>query len=214
MDLGAVLGRPFKDSNWLTTCAKAGVLILIPLVGGIALGGWTKRVAAAYLRGEDQLPDPFVDIGGDIRRGFSQFLMTLVVFSPVILLMCTGVLTGIVMDEGGLGAIVILLAYAVGGIAALVMQVLFPAIMCAHLRTGDIWVLPELFRTDFRRILSAPVDYLMLLVVVWIAGMVGGIGTVACYVGLLVTFPLSLVMSMAAYVSWLEKEGVRQIAGV
>jgi hypothetical protein len=56
--------------------------------------------------------------------------------------------------------------------------------------------------------------YVMMLVVIWLAGMVGGTGAAACYIGLLVTVPLSMVMRTAAYVAWLEKEGVRQIAGV
>ena len=203
MDLAVILKRPLNDPNWLTTCLKAGVLVCVP-VANIAALGWSKRVYAQYREGgNDILPDPFEDIGGDLALGFSAFVAILggllPMYAVVIGLVCCGV--GVDL-AGGMGIGTVLANLAVLPLS-LLAGALGPAALWVHLRTGDLWVWNHtssaiaVFKGDSQR-------FLMLCVALFVANIVSSAGVAVCCVGLILTVPLAMLMSSSALAAFDE----------
>lgn len=197
MDLATILKRPLNDPNWLTTCLKAGVLACIP-IANIAALGWSKRLYAQYRAGgNDILPDPFEDIGGDLARGFSSVIAILGGMLPLYVIFFGFGCCAIGIDMmGGMG-IATMLVNLMSLPMSLVVGVLAPIALWVHLRTGDLWVWNHtssalaVIKGDTQR-------FLMLCVAMFVANMVSGAGVALCCVGLVLTAPLALAMSSAA----------------
>jgi hypothetical protein len=203
MDLAVILRRPLNDPNWLTTCLKAGVLVCVP-VANIAALGWSKRVYAQYrASGNDVLPDPFEDIGGDLALGFSAFVAILGGLLPMYAVAFGLFCCGFGVDlAGGMGLGTMLANLAVLPLS-LLAGALGPAALWVHLRTGDLWVWAHASRAlavlkgDSHR-------FMILCVAMFVANIVSSAGVAACCVGLVLTVPLAMAMSSSALAAFDE----------
>ncbi len=203
MDLAALLKRPLNDPNWITTCLKAGVLACIP-IANIAALGWSKRVYAQYRAGgNDILPDPFEDIGGDLGQGFAAFVAILGGLLPmyVVIFGVSCCAAGVDM-AGGMG-VASMLANLVTLPVGLLAGILAPAAMWVHLRTGDLWVWNHTSRA-LAVVKSDTQRFLTLCVALFVSNMISGLGAAACCVGLILTVPLAMAMSAAALAAYDE----------
>jgi hypothetical protein len=203
MDIGTILKRPFNDPNWMTTCLKAGVLAIIP-IANIAALGWSKRLYAQYRSGgNDILPDPFEDIGGDFGRGFSAFVAILGGLLPLYALMFGTACCAAGIDMAGAMGIASMLANLVTIPVSLLAAVLAPAALWIHVRTGDLWVWNHTSRA-LAVVKSDTQRFLVLCVCMFVSGMVSNVGFAACCVGMVLTVPLAMAMSSAALAAYDE----------
>ncbi|MFP4320882.1 MAG: DUF4013 domain-containing protein [Anaerolineales bacterium] len=76
---------PFQDQDWIKKIAIAGVLVIVPILGWVALAGYVVRVIRGVLQGSQQLPE-FDDFGGDFSRGVMLFVGGLLYSIPTIFL--------------------------------------------------------------------------------------------------------------------------------
>jgi hypothetical protein len=92
---------PFEDRDWVTKIAITLVLLFIPILGWLVIGGYTVRLIRNVLTGEDRLPeyDDWVD---DFVRGLVVFIAGLVYNFPAILLACCTAPIG----DNGVGQVV------------------------------------------------------------------------------------------------------------
>ena len=203
MNLGDAFKRPMSDPEWIKKCGMAGLMVLIPIVGTFAVLGWSIRYYEGLGQGETNLPDPFGDVGGDIVRGFKLAISIMISLLPLLLAFtCAGLMpvifSAIDNDLAPVGALLSLLIILP---SALIAAAITPAAEIAHLSTGNV-VAFSAMGPVLSRAKSSIGNYAMLVVGMVVAGIVGQLGVIACFVGLIVTLPLSFAMRMSLVNAW------------
>lgn len=190
----------FRDPDWLAKVAIMGLILLIPIVGGINGLGWMLAAVDRLRAGEERLPPANLDY---IGRGFQLFVVYLVYYlalavialalylPAIIVLSAQGhgqanaafVLVGLVLLAGALAVVTL------GGLA---LTFAMPAIVLAVDRGGisaglHVGVIVERARGSLINTLIAG---LMLIA----AGLLGQLGSVACFVGVVFTSAYALMV--------------------
>lgn len=207
MNLGDAFKRPMSDPEWIKKCAMTGIMLLIPLVGGFAVIGWSQRYFEGLSQGESNLPDPFGDVVGDIVRGLKLGISMVISMLPLLLLFfCAGAFPPI------LGAIDDDLAIVGVGLMALILIptslltiAWAPAAEIAHRSTGNV-VAFSAIGPVLGRARQNIMGYIMLIIGVVVAQIIGQLGVIACVIGVFVTLPLGLAMRVSLINSW-QSEG-------
>ncbi len=204
LDLGRAIGAPFKDKRWLGKCAVMGLMLLIPIVGSFNLSGWMKAIADRRIAGGDDadtLPEASLDY---IGAGWRLFLAYLPLFALAFLALgfaCGA--AGVAVSFGGHGAsedivVIIIAAFYLGIIGiSLASLVVGPAITFLHVVEGEAWASVQ-FKRIWGVMRQGGVQYLLLLVAGFVAGLIAQMGVLACYLGLFVTVPLAQAIMGAA----------------
>ena len=185
---------PFQDPDWFGKIILQGLIGIIPIVGQISGYGWLMMTIDNYRAGRRELPPA----GFHLERGITIFLVYLVyaivIFLPGIILGSIGSANN---GQGlsGLGS----LAFTAGG---LFLAFLLPAVYLNTYRGGftggfdvaAVWAVATL----------NPSTTIVAGLLIIVAGIVGGLGFFACWVGLLFTVPYSYAI-VAGVVTWYEK---------
>lgn len=88
MDFMRALSFPFDDDEWLKKIGLAVLIQLIPLVGVIALQGWSYEISR---RVKEHDPEPlpgWSDFGGTLAKGLNLFIAGLIYQLPVVIYVC------------------------------------------------------------------------------------------------------------------------------
>src|SRR5579864_7892827 len=174
--IGDAFVWPFRDPDWLAKIAIMGLILLIPIAGGINGLGWMLATLDRLRAGEQRLPPANFDYLG---KGFQLFLVYLVYYlalAVLALLFYTPAIL-ILSFQGSHNANVFLVGMAIvlvvdrGGIAA-------------GLNLGQV---AGRMRASLMNTLIAG---LMLIA----AGLVGQLGSVACFIGVVFTSAYALAM--------------------
>jgi hypothetical protein len=192
VDIGKAFSYVFEDESWVSKVLIGGLIFLIPLIGQIAVLGYSYKVAQNVARGAERPLPEWSEFGDMLARGFMGWVITLVYALPAVAL-------GLIM-----AAITVVSAANEsergGAVAGLTTLCLFPlifiiAIACAiaaqsavarYLATdevGQAFKFGEVF-ASLRANIGA---WAMLILVSILAGFVGSLGFVACGVGILFT---------------------------
>lgn len=203
MDFGLAFSFPFKDPQWFKKLIIPGLLSLIPLVGQFFLMGYCLNVAKRVIeKNPEELPD--LDFGEDLKRGFMAFVITLGYSLPLIVLaLIFGIINVAVVGlssngDSDLASIIsVIMTFGFGSISFIygiaMAFFIYPAYgnylakneqLSAAFRINEIWGL----------IKSAWVAYLLVLVGGIVASLLGGLGSIICIVGLLVTMPYAMAV--------------------
>lgn len=213
IDLAAAARAGMADPNWLPTVAMVGVATFVPLLGQLLHLGWARRLAA-QLREGGPVPLPAVDLVEDVQAGVAPFAAVLNLAVPAGVIATLTVVPGAIMTsvaEGGALAVVGALLQGLGFLLLMVLNLV------------AIVTLPELLRRGFRgeltpllspaesiqAIRARPSAYATVALGVFLAQMLGGIGTLVCYVGVVVTAPLGLAMAAHVIDQWDRLVGPR-----
>lgn len=206
MDFAKPFSFVFEDQNWLKKLAIAGLITLIPIVGFMYLLGWGLEITRQLIRKEPVLL-PDTDFSKYLTRGLKAFVIGLVYSIPSIILQIPTQISNFMTstsasyDDGsgvvtGSLYVVILCASLLNLVYSLILMFVMPAAynlflvneeeISAGFRLGEI----------FAMIKKVPVAFLLVLVGTIIASFIGGLGVIACIIGLLITIPYStLIMS-------------------
>jgi len=195
----------FDPPHWKTNILLGLVLILIPIVGPIALGGWMCEVHQRLVRRHPS-PFPKIDFGdfGDyIKRGLAPFLVGLVVGIPIFILVYAFMgAAGFAVFAAGAATEEPLVMLAVGIVVGLVMifvmMMLSVPINAAQTRAE----LTEDFgqALSFGKIMSyskATFGRVVLknFVYMWVAIGIVFLGMLMCYLGL---YPAAVVLQITS----------------
>jgi hypothetical protein len=190
MDIGAILGSPTRDPEWLKKCALTGLMVLIPIAGVLNLMGWMK---AAYLRakaGDATLPDAGLGYIGD---GWTMFLAVLPPFLILLGLNIVGaVLTA--LDLRALAALFNLLGLLLNLALSLVVT---PALVYRHLVHGAGFADGFDVAAVTKVITGNTSAFLTFALVYFVASLVGGLGAIACGLGLILSAPFAAAIVAA-----------------
>lgn len=199
LDIGAIIQQPMKDPEWFKKCALMGLMCLIPIAGALNLSGWMKTIAERHLNDspdKNTLPEANLDYMGTGWKAFVAFLPIVGILFALIF--GTVIVAGVLVATGGQGgqqaALGIVMLMYVGIIfLSLFMQAVMPAVYYLHIVDGEPWAGAQ-FKRMWEVMREGGTQYLLLFVAVLVSGMIGSLGVIACYFGMLVTLPLGQAM--------------------
>ena len=194
MEIGKAFGFVTEDEQWITKVLIGGLIQFVPLLGTIAILGYSYRVALNVARGNPRPLPAWGEFGDFLGRGFMALVIQIVYLLPLIVLY--GVFAFLTVagaaaagdSEAGAGVVgllglclipLILIAALVCGFASL-------AAIMRYLATdslGEAFKFGEVIATLRNHIGS----FLMILAVGILAGLVAGLGVIACGIGVLFT---------------------------
>lgn len=198
--IGDAFVWPLRDPDWLNKVLIMGLILLIPIVGGINGLGWMLATIERLRAGDERLPPANFDYLG---RGFQLFVVFLayyVVLALIAALLYVPALAILVSQSNQspnvlvviVGVGVLVLASSFVTLASLALTFALPSIVLAFDRGG----IEAGLHVDqvVRRTTSSLVNTLIAGLMLIAAGVVGQLGSIACFVGVVFTSAYALAM--------------------
>lgn len=184
MDIGRAIQYWMSDPNWIKKVIIGGLLMVIPIIGQMIVGGYYVRTIQQIQGGNDNGLPEWGQWGDDLVRGLKLVGIMIVWLLPLIVLsVCAGALS--VVDETA-GAPAGLLLNCLGFIYAVAFYFIFPVLLGRFAATEQF---NEAFQfgpiiNDAQKIPSQ----LLIFVVMWfVLSFVAGLGVILCVIGVLFT---------------------------
>lgn len=187
MDLGLAFSFPFQDEEWIKKFVIAAVLLFIPVVGWLAVFGWTIEITRRVIReSEEPLPDwtEFADLFvlglKGFVIGFVYWIPILLIFVPVFFISLFG------SDIEGVVAFLLLCIFCISIPYLLLLGVVLPASFGILADSDNLAeaINPSKILALLR---AAPGPYVITAVGAIIAIIVANFGVILCFVGVFFT---------------------------
>ena len=204
--IGDAFVWPFRDPQWGNKIVIMALILLIPIVGGIAGLGWMLAALDKLRAGEERLPPANFD---HLGRGFRLFVVLFVYYLVLIAIAAAIYVPAVAIfvrqgqDESSsnplvvsLGLALSLLALSFATLGSQVLTFLFPAIVLAADR-GGIGAglrLVDVLKNARASLTNTLIAGLMLIA----ASLIAQIGSVACLIG--VVFTAAYAFAMQAWI--------------
>jgi hypothetical protein len=204
--VGDSFGWAFKDPSWLGKVAVQGLILIIPIVGWIAASGWLMMAFENARAGRNELPPAGFHLGRGIGIFGVVIIYAIVLNIPGWILSLIGGagfrqrLDGTTYYYGGgpmsgLGSLW-------GFLASLFLDFLTPALIVIvfHSGFGGGFDLGRVWKYATGNLNNSIIAGLM----IFVAGLIGALGFVACCIGLFFTIIYSATIE-AAVAAWYER---------
>lgn len=196
MEFGKAFTFAFEDKDWLKKIGIAGLVMLIPIIGQLTVGGWALEITRRVTQRElEPLPD-WSGFGDHLVRGLKFFVISLVYALPIILIsLCANLPFMFVQDSNDqtMLTVVSILSICLSCVVALlgiVLAFVLPAALAKFAVTGEIGAAFR-FSEVIALVRAAPVAYLMVLLGSILAGLIAGLGVILCAIGVIFTSALA-----------------------
>lgn len=211
MDLGKSFTFVFEDEDWIVKILiAAGILLvgilfswvlLIPLIlAGALLAGYSAEITRRVIQGNPQLLPEWDNWGELIADGLKVIAIAIVYALPAIILSaCLGIPIGALSEDAqGFGSVLSVGLSCLNFLWSIAISLLLPAAiafyvaedeLAAAFRFGDIFA----FVRDNLK------TYVITFLMSWVANFVGGLGSIICGVGVLVTSPYGYMVTAHLY---------------
>lgn len=211
MDIGSAFTFMFDDEEWVKKLAIGGgialaAVILSPILVGIVLFlplmGYMLETIKGVRDGQTKLPE-WTDFGNLFVKGLMLFLITLVYQIPVILLACM---------SGGLNAAMtqadtdVAQALSIASVCFSCLQIIVSLVVSAIMPAAWIrYAQYDTFGSAFQfgeifRFITANIgNYIIAVLLTWVAGMLAGLGLILCIIGVFFTMFWSMLVSANLY---------------
>ena len=199
MDFGKAFSYVFEDQDWIKKVGISALIMLIPIVGQIVVGGWALEITRRVIRRDPEpLPD-WSEFGDFAIKGLKVMVIGIAYALPLILLSICGQVPYFFVDSMGSDAetFVMFLSICIGCfsmIYGIFLGFVLPAALGNFAATEELSAAFR-FGEVFGLLRAAPMAYLMVLVGAFVAGLVAMLGMVACFIGLFVTIPYSYAVN-------------------
>jgi len=194
MDYGKSFSFMFKDKDWLMKVIMGGVFALLSviLVGIPFVLGYMLEVIRRVAGGNDQELPAWDNLGEKFVDGLKLLVILLIVSIPLWLLACVmGVFNGIAANTNSdalttLVALVNILVWLLNFLYGLVFAIFMPAFMIRYAMTRDFGQTLKI--GEAWNVVRANIgNYILILVVAYLATLVASIGVIACVIGVFLT---------------------------
>jgi hypothetical protein len=184
--IGDAFGYVFRSPNWFGKLAIGALCVLffwVLLIPIFILNGYFVETARGISRGARELP-PWTEVGKKLREGFVLFVVLFIWGLPGSILSGGGSFScdahnACSYHPGSLAGL--------GGLYSLLIGLLTPAIWSQFLNGGFSASFD--FRAIFRRALLQPGMTVLVWLMAIVAGIIGFLGIIVVFVGLLFTIP-------------------------
>ncbi len=191
MDIGKAFGFVTEDEEWVSKILLGGVILLIPIFGGLVLFGYMIKTARNVMEGHTRPLPRWENFGDLCLRGLYMFVIQLAYMLPLIILYIIAIVgIGVVgsssdADPDVVGPLFACLMPLISlvGIASAFLAYVGLARYVAYDQLSEAFKFSEVIG----HVRSHATLWLLLLVTAILAGMVGGLGIIACGVGVLFT---------------------------
>lgn len=199
MEFGKAFTFAFEDKEWVKKLGIAGLLLIVPIIGWLAVAGWgielTKRVIA---REPQPLPE-WSNFGDYLMKGLMVWVVGFVYSLPIILI--SGCQQGVILalqnqNDDTIATAVSVLSVCFSCVTlvyGIFLGFVLPAAYGKYAATGQ---LGSAFRFGevFGLVRAAPSAYLIVLLGSIVAGIVGGLGIILCVIGMFFTYAYAMVI--------------------
>lgn len=227
MDFGKAFTYVFEDKNWMMKVLIGGLISLIPIAGLIIVIGYMLTAMKNVADGQPEPLPEWSNFGDFFMKGLYAFVGVLVYFLPVIVLSCCmGVLSFVATSAavstttsnssaqaagGTLLSVIGFLSICVNCVVALYSLVagltLYAPLTRFAMTANQLSVFWD-FRGNFAFIQKNAANYVIALVVAWVASIVASFGIILCLVGIFfTTFWSSMVAAHAFGQMWRQSQG-------
>lgn len=199
MDMGKAFTYIFDDESWITKILIGGILGIIPIVNFAVFGYMVETIRNVAQGLERPLPE-WSGFGEKFVKGLMVFIIGIIYTIPIWLIMCCfwAATSAVGGAEGNQGNLLTLLSIVQGCLTlpyGLIIAILLPAILVNYAVSGE---LGSAFRFGelFGLITGNLGNYIIAILLSWLAGLIASLGLIACGVGVLFTsFWGNLVMA-------------------
>ncbi len=194
IDIGRAFGLVTDDPKWLTKILIGGLILFIPIVGSLMIGGY---IIATGRRVTERHPHPLPEwdnAGNLIKKGFFHLVIGLVYALPLILLSIGfALLVGIIGAAGGgsdaVAGLILLLSLGFSLVmlaAAVLVAAMSYAATVRYIQTDSLGDALQ-FGAVLEMVRARPATWLWLFLVQILAAIVASLGSIACGFGALFT---------------------------
>ncbi len=189
MDIGSSFTYMFEDDNWIKKIVIGGVVSLIPIVNFAAIGYLIQVIRNA--RDGQPLPLPEWDqFGQYFMDGLRIFVIFLVWAIPIIVLACLQGIGGAILadnqDQATAYSIISACLSCLSALWGLVLGILYPAILIRYAEVGELMA-GFRFSEIFDLIRSNVGNYVIVMLLTWVASLIASLGLILCIVGIIFT---------------------------
>lgn len=219
MDIGKAFTFVFDDEDWiikiligaaiLLVGILLGILVIPAIVAGALLAGYSVEITRRVIHGNPQALPEWDNWGDLLADGIKVIVIGIVYALPVIILsICLGIPMGILAEDAeGLVSLLSVLLSCFNFLWAIVMSLLLPAAIAFYAAADELSAAFR-FGEVFAFVRDNLKTYLITFLMSWVASFVGGLGSLVCGVGLLVTSPYGWMVTGHLYgQAYLEAAG-------
>lgn len=219
MDIGKAFTYMFDDDQWITKILIAAAITLIGVAFGILvipailafalLGGYGVEVTRRVIEKRSPVLPEWDDWGTLLLDGLKVWVIGIVYALPVIILgLCLSPVTAVASDSSeGLASLFGSVLGCFNFLWGIVVGLLVPAAIAFFVVEGEISAAFR-FGDVIGFVRDNFVTYLIVMLMVWVAGLIGGLGFLVCGVGWLVTIPYAAWVTSYLYgQAYLEAKG-------
>jgi len=193
MDIGKAFSYVFEDESWISKVLIGGLVSIIPIVN-FAMLGYMIKIAQNVAEGSPRPLPEWSGFGDHFMRGLYVFVIYLVYALPIIIfeilfIALTGGLGAAARDSDGAGAAIGVLGlcfFPIILILGLAVSFLVYAALARYAATNSLSEALK-FSEVIASVRSNFSPWLMLWLVAILASFVGGLGVIACGVGVIFT---------------------------
>lgn len=216
MDIGKSFGYAFEDEQWIPKILIAagilfggillGILVIPAFIAGFLLSGYGVEITRRVINGNPQVLPEWDNWGQLLVDGLKVFIIGIVYALPIILVgLCLGIPTAATAESApNLSSLLGAVSGCLNFLWGIVVAILSPAAIAffvvnddlgAAFRFGDVF---NFVRENFS-------NYLIVLVMSWVTGLIAFVGFLFCLLPGLVTAPYAgWVMSQLYGQAYLE----------
>lgn len=214
MDIGSAFAYMFDDQDWIKKIAIGGGItlvaaILTPILIGLALflplSGYMLETLKNVRDGRPTPLPEWTNFGDLFSKGLMIFVIYLVYNLPAIILSCvTGGISVATTNQNIDPDLASTLGFVSACISCLQILVsllgsaILPAAIIRYAEFGSLGSAFQ-FAEIFNFIKNNIGDYIIVVLLTWVAGLLGGLGIILCLVGVFFTFFWSILVTANLY---------------
>lgn len=199
---------PFVNQNWITKLLTAGLVLIIPIFGIFVVLGWMFRIIKEIINGHDT-DVPEIRFVEDLIIGLKgvvlilPFLLAQVVLNLAIEFINSSFPKGGMVVEQSIGILLLSLVINVVSMVISVFSIVALPIMYGLFARNNFDIRAAFNFEKILSMLSSSKSFLSVFIVSFICGIIVNIwaflGILFCFVGLLITLPISAATSANLY---------------